>query len=185
MPRLSEEFKVAIKNLPPKELQKIVLKIARSNKEIYDNLCIEYLNGEEKTEELFEEARYNILFELEGCWSRIPARTITKGMAKAVKHLNQFAKTTKNKRMEADLLVELINKVLADYESELGTFYTGFDYKLAVLINRLRNLVTKKLHPDMYIEYEEKLTRYFEVLNENCRHIDYVFNMLEQDNKED
>lgn len=53
MPKVSKEFKQAIEELPLADLQKLVIELARKNKEAYDYINLRYLSTDESEKELF------------------------------------------------------------------------------------------------------------------------------------
>ncbi|MCD6355483.1 MAG: hypothetical protein J7L95_08035 [Prolixibacteraceae bacterium] len=166
MPRLSKEFKQAITEIPEKELHKLIAKAASKNQEIYDWINIEYVNGAEAEDELLEEARDMAFMEINYLSERgIVQKNLAKAIGKAVKHINHYAKVTKNSAGEAELLLGVLQLVFQNYEDELGTCWTAFDSKLAITTNRLYNLVTKKLHEDYLVEYREPINRFLGILH--------------------
>jgi hypothetical protein len=178
MPRLSKEFKQTIKEIPVEELQKLVIHFASKNAEIYDFINLQYVEGENAEEELFEETKEKISDEMLFPGERgIVQKNLAKAITKSVGYINHFVKVSKNKNREADLLRNLLDNVFENYADELGTCWTAFDSKLAVTTNRFYNLVTKKMHEDYRVEYRENLNRYLEILHANSNHLDYVYNM--------
>lgn len=178
MPRLSKEFKQAIQEIPVEELQKLVIQLASKNKEIYDFVNIHYAENEDAEYELFEETKEKIREEILFLGERgIVQKNLAKAITKSVGYINHFAKVTKNKKREADLLRNLLDVVFENYTDELGTCWTAFDSRLAVTTNRLYNLVTKKLHEDYRIEYCDNLNRYLKILHAKSNHLDYIYNM--------
>jgi len=178
MPRLSKEFKQAIKEIPVEELQKLVMQFASKNREIYDFINLQHVEGENAEEELFEETIEKISDEILFLSERgIVQKNLAKAITKSVGYINHFVKVTKNKNREADLLRNLLDSVFENYADELGTCWTVFDSKLAVTTNRLYNLVTKKLHKDYRVEYSDSLNRYLKILHNRSNYLDYVYNM--------
>ncbi len=178
MPRLSKEFKQAIKGIPLDELQKIVLKAASQNPEIYDFININYVEGTEAEEELFEQTKEYISDEICFLSKRgIIQKNLAKAITNAIRYVNHFSKVTKNEIREAELLVFLVDETFQNYADELGTCWTVFDSKLAITTNRLYNLVTKKLHEDYQIEFTEPINRFLKLLHAKSFHLDYVYNM--------
>jgi len=178
MPRLSKEFKQAIQEIPVKELQKLVMQFASKNPEIYDFINLQYVNGAEAEDELFEETKEKVSDEILFLGERgIVQKNLAKAIAKSVEYINHFAKVTKNEKREADLLLNLLDNVFENYTDELGTCWTVFDSKLAITTNRLYNLVTKKLHEDYLVEYTEPMNRFLEILHSKSNHLDYVYDM--------
>ncbi|MDY6800605.1 MAG: hypothetical protein SVU94_05210 [Bacteroidota bacterium] len=104
-------------------------------------------------------------------------RQIASSVGKAIKHVNYYKELTKDKKGEADLLNIILKEVFDDYSQHLGTCFTVFDSKLASTVNRLINLVNKKLHEDYKIEYEDDINRYLGILHEKSNHLDFVYSM--------
>jgi hypothetical protein len=178
MPPLSKEFKQAIQEVPVEELQKLVIKAASKNQEIYDWVNIQYVNGKEAETDLFRETNEKVLGEIYLLNDRgILQKNLANAIGKAVKHINYYEKISGNSIREAELLLNLLKEVFDDYSDELGTCWTVFDSKLAITTNRLYNLVTKKLHEDYRIEYTVPINRFLEILHAKSNHLDYVYNM--------
>ncbi len=178
MPKITEEFKVAIKKLPIEDLQTVILKYARKDPAFYDFLNLQYINNVKAEEELFEETMDFIDIEITFPGGRgVIQKQLKSAMDKCIKKINHFAKVSKNKKKEADLLLFLVDTVIRNYSDELSTCFTTFDSKLALTTNRLYNIVTSKLHPDYFIEYEDKLNKYLQVLHKHSNHLDYVYSM--------
>lgn len=178
MPRLSKEFKQAIKEIPVGELQKLVMQFASKNREIYNIVNIQYVNGSDAENEFFEETKEKIIAEIYFISDRgIIQKNVAKAITKSVGYINHFSKVTKNKVREAELLLCLLNGAFKHYANELGTCWTVFDSKLAITTNRLYNLVSKKLHKDYLIEYSEPMNRFLKILHTQSNHLDYVYNM--------
>jgi hypothetical protein len=64
MPRLSQEFKQAIQEIPVEELQKLLIQLTSKNKKIYDFVNIHYVDNEDAEDELFEETIAKIRDEI-------------------------------------------------------------------------------------------------------------------------
>ncbi|MFH1197487.1 MAG: hypothetical protein V1720_17435 [bacterium] len=143
---------------------------------MYDSLCFDYLQNNSVID-LFEDAKDNI----ENIFSNLNRGIIQKHLAKAIsqsiKIVNHFAKTTKDKKLEADLLLFLLTTVFDTFSEHLGTCWTVFDSKLAITTNRLLNLIKKKLHEDYWIEYNDRINSFLRILKSKCNHLDYVYNM--------
>ena len=58
-----------------------------------------------------------------------------------------------------------------------GTCFTQYDTKVAIIVKRLLNLVTNKLHDDYKAEYIPFINEYLEVLHRTSNHIDTVYGL--------
>lgn len=178
MPKISKEFKKEIIKIPISELQKLVIELARKSQEVYDLVDVRFINHQNADDDLYNETKEMIAFEMEFIGSRgAIQKQIAKSIAKSVEGINHYAKVTKNKVNEAELLLYLLEITYKSYDGELGTCWTAFDSKLAITTRRLLTLVKKNLHEDYFVEYEAPLNRFLAILHSKCDHIDFVYNL--------
>ncbi|MCD4819056.1 MAG: hypothetical protein K8S23_10235 [Candidatus Cloacimonetes bacterium] len=176
MPKLTSDFKQAISSLSPAELKKIIFRFSRNNQAMYDTLSFEYVKDNTAID-LFEEAKEDIEFNFDDLSGRVIQKKLAKAIGNSVQSINEFKKITKDKKLEADLLVFLLKIVFDTYSKELGTCWSIFDSKVAVTTNRLYNLITKKLHQDFLLDYEEDINKFLNILKKECSHLNYVYKM--------
>lgn len=178
MSKLSTEVKEQIKQLSHADLQQIVLKIAAKEKSVYDFLLVNYLDKASGEQELFEKTKddLNELFfkNYKGYSEELRLANM---LAACIKRINEFTKVSKNKVMEANLLVCLLKEAFSFPDDLFGTCFTQFDTKVAQIVKRLITLVTKKLHEDYRIEYHEKINNYLQMLHRTSNHIDTIYSM--------
>jgi len=178
MSKITVEFKEAVLSLPVNNLQDAILKYCRKDQAFYDFINLRYLKNKEAEEELFEKTSAFIRNYIYFPGGRgVIQRRLKSGMDKCIKQINHYAIMSANKKREADLLLLLIDSTLEAYTDELGTCFTTFDSKLALTTKRLLSLVTKKLHPDYFIEYEDELNRFLRILHARSSHLDIVYHM--------
>lgn len=178
MPRLSKEIKEKIKKLDNKELQDIVLKLASKEKMVYDFLIANYLDKETGEKKLFDKTKedLDILFgkRYKGFAEELQLANM---LGACIKRINEFTKISKNKVLEADLLIYILEVPFSLSTNMFGTCFTQYDTKVAMIVKRLINLVTKKLHEDYRIEYETVINDYLQILHRTSSHIDTVYNL--------
>ncbi|MCF8458189.1 MAG: hypothetical protein K9H62_19825 [Bacteroidales bacterium] len=175
MPRLSAETKKEIQALPRKSLEEIVLKLAAKDKLNYDFLMINYLDRESGEKELFEKAKADleVIFDknYKGYTDQL---RFVKMLTACIKRINEFTKVSKNKVFEARLLMLILDDHLRNSNDLFGTCFTTYDTKLAIILKRLINLVTK-LHPDYMIDFQDAINDYLNVIHSKANHIDTVY----------
>jgi hypothetical protein len=93
-----------------------------------------------------------------------------------IKRINEFTKISKNKVMEAELLY-ILQVPFSLTTKMFGTCFTQYDTKVAMIVKQLITIVTKKLHEDYKVEYEDKMNEYLQVLHRTSNHIDTVYNL--------
>lgn len=112
MPKLTNEFKQIVEEIPVQELKKLLIQTAAKNQELFDILNLRYVSGENAEKELFQETKEKVLGEI--CLvagSGIIQINLAKAISKAIKHINHYAKVTKSKSDEAELLLALLEEV--------------------------------------------------------------------------
>ncbi|MDD2386442.1 MAG: hypothetical protein PHP52_06625 [Bacteroidales bacterium] len=178
MPRLDKETKEKIKKLECKELQDIVIKLASKEQSVYDYVFANYIDKEFGEQELFERTKddLDIIFQkrYKGFAEQLQMANM---LAACIKRLNEFTKISKNKTFEADLLLYVLEVPFSLPANIFGTCFSQYDTKVAMIVKRLLNVVTKKLHEDYRIEYEETLNDYLQRLHQTSNHIDTVYNL--------
>lgn len=157
MPLNKTILKEQLAQLSKKELTDMVLKLA-GKRYNYEFLLVNFLDPEGGEHTLYEEALEDI--ELL-CKKEYKGRTIqhqrVKMLGACIKRINEFTVETKSKKLEADLILHVLEKQFAQPQRVFGAKFSGYDYKVGLLLKKLISIVTKKIHPDYYIDYEEKI----------------------------
>ncbi|MBV2195154.1 MAG: hypothetical protein KUL78_01425 [Flavobacterium sp.] len=178
MPRLNSEIKEQIKKLDYYDLKDIVLKLASKEKIVYDFVINNYLDKESGEKELFEITKSDLEIIFRKRYKGFSEQLQLANMLRAcIKRINEFTKISKNKVLEADLLLHILEIPFSLTTNMFGTCFTQYDTKVAMILNRLINIVTKKLHEDYKIEYEDKINDYLQILHRTSSHIDTVYNL--------
>ncbi len=178
MPVLKKEIRELIKNMPQNILAEIVIKAASMEKSVYDFIYINYLDKAEGEQELFEQTKEKIsaLFykNYKGFSEQLQAKNM---LSECIKTVNEFTKVSKNKALEADLLVYILDEVFSYPSDFFGTCFTAFDSKAGQITKRVITIVTKNLHEDYFIDYQEKINNYLQILHNNSNHIDFIYDL--------
>jgi len=177
-PRLDPQTKEQIKNLSHKELQQIVLKLTARDKSAHDFLRINYLDKEAAEQELFDEAMADLDLLFRKRYKGFSEQLQLANMLTAcIKRINAFTKVSKNKVMEVDLLMYVLEVPFSLSTNLFGTCFTKYDYKVGQIVQRVITAVTKKLHEDYHIEYQEKINGYLKILHRTSNHIDTIYDL--------
>ncbi|OPZ99921.1 MAG: hypothetical protein BWY70_00852 [Bacteroidetes bacterium ADurb.Bin408] len=178
MAKLDDKIKNTISTLPHKELEKLVLKAATKFPPFADYITVNYVDKELGEVDLFDKAKTDINgLYYKSYRGRAPQLRMAKMLSDCIKRINEFSKICKNKNLEADLLVFVLKEAFAGEPKYLGTCFTVFDYKVALLLKRLITLVTKKLHADYLDDYRAHINTWLSMLHSTSNHIDMVYNM--------
>ncbi len=181
MPRLSKEIKEGIKNLPKHELTEIVLKAASKEKYVLDYIRINYLDKENAEKELFNETKNDLEKLHAKGYKGWTDEVVTTNMLKAcIKRINEFTKTSKNKIFEVELLLYILDIAFEQSYADFGTDANGFDFKVGQILKRTLTIVTKKIHEDYLLDYQEILNSYLSRLHSTSDHIEIIYNMPEE-----
>lgn len=178
MASIPTEIKEGIITLSKKELEKLVIKAASKDKSFYDYLFINYFNKKTGEQELYHQTKIDLDLLIRKSYRGFSEQLRLANMLSAcVKRINEFAKVCKNKHLEADLIMYVLEIPFSENDNYLGTCFTALDYKTALLVKRIITLVTKKLHPDYLIQYAETLNQYLTILHKTSSHISVVYSL--------
>ncbi len=176
----SAQLKESIKNLSKEDLEKLVLKTAVKDKSFRDFLWVNYIDKELGEKDLYEKTLADLDVLICKRYKGFSPTIQTANMLAACsKRINEFSKISKNKTLEADLLVYILELAFSD-RHDFGTCFTVFDYKVALLLKRLISLVTKKMHEDYLLDYKEKINYYLKTLHTTSDHCDFVYVMPQE-----
>ena len=174
MPRDKAILKEQISELSKKELMDIVLKLAgkRFN---YEFLLVNFLDKDTGELTLFEEAKEDIE---KLCEKEYKGRTIQHQLVKKLnactKRIREFTVETKSKKLEADLVLYVLEKQFAHPVKIFGARFSGYDYKVGLLLKKFISIVTKKLHSDYFVDYQEKINEFLSKLHHTSNRINTV-----------
>ncbi|HPE99175.1 MAG TPA: hypothetical protein PKY63_00785 [Bacteroidales bacterium] len=178
MPKPDKTFISHIRQLSTAELQEIVLKLITKDKFAYDFVSSQYINKDFGETELFEKTKKELDLVFTKSHKGFSFQLqLANMLAECIRKINEFTKVSKNKVLEAELVLFVIEVPFSNPDKLLGTCFTTLDSKVAMLLNRLINLVTKKMHEDYRIEYVGKINRYLEILHSTSNHLDSVYKM--------
>ena len=174
MPRDKAILKAQVNELSKKELVDIVLKLA-GKRYNYEYLLVNFLDKDGGEQTLFEEAKEAIDTL---CLKEYKVRTIQHQLAKKLnactKRIGEFTVETKNKKLETDLVLYVLEMQFANPSKVFGARFSGYDYKVALLLKRLINLVTKRLHPDYLIDYQDRINEFLVKLHHTSNRINTI-----------
>lgn len=178
MPRLNSEITDQIKALSFDELQEIVLKFSAKEQSFFDFLFVNYIDKESGEKDLYEKTIRDLEVIFRKSYKGFSQQLQLANMLSAcIKRINEFTGISKNKVLEANLLIHILEVPFSLTTKMFGTCFTQYDSKVAMILKRLITLVTKKMHPDYKIEFEEKINNYLQILHQTSNHIDTVYHM--------
>jgi len=167
-------LKEQLAQLSKKELAEMVLKLA-GKRYNYEFLLVNFLDKEGGEQTLFEEAKDDIeaLCQKEYKGST-ELKQLVKKLNACIKRINEFTIETKSKKLEADLVLYVLELQFQQPASIFGARVSGYDYKVGLLLKRLIALVTKKLHPDYQVDYQDKINEFLTKLHKTSNRINTI-----------
>lgn len=177
MPREKAILKEQLAGLSKKELVDIVLKLA-GKRYNYEFLLVNFLDREGGEQTLYEEARQDIDKLIQKDYKgRTTQHQLVKKLNACTKRITEFKVETKSKKLEADLLMYVLGLQFENPARVFGARYSGYDYKVGLLLKRLITLVTKRLHPDYLIDYEDRINEYLTRLHQTSSRIKTIYEL--------
>jgi hypothetical protein len=178
MPRLNAETKEQIKNLSRKDLEEIIIKTASKEQSVLDFITINYLDKENGEKDLFEKAK----MDLDTIFNKryngfIEQIKFAKMLPIVMKRVNEFTKVSRNKVLEADLILHVLAVPFSENEDIFGSCFPVFDSTVAQIVKRLITLVTTKLHPDYLADYQDTVNVYLKILHQRSGFLDAVYSL--------
>jgi hypothetical protein len=162
-----------------KELVDMVLKLS-AKRFNYEYLLVNFLDPQGGEQTLYEEALEDI--ELL-CAKEYKGRTAqhrqVKMLGACVKRINDFTVEAKNKKLEADLILHVLERQFALPQRMFGAKYSGYDYKVGLLLKRLITILTKKIHSDYLADYQEAVNRMLTKLHHTSNRINTIKSLPE------
>lgn len=174
MPINKAILKEQLAQLSKKELAEMVLKLA-GKRYNYEFLLVNFLDKDGGELTLFEEAREDIdaLCQKEYKGST-ELKQLVKQLNACVKRINEFTIETKSKKLEADLVLYVLELQFENPVRVFGARVSGYDYKVGLLLKRLISLVTKKLHPDYLVDYQDRINEFLSKLHKTSNRINTI-----------
>ena len=166
-----------LKQLPKDELVEILLKLA-GKRYNYEFLLVNFLDPEGGELTLFQEA----IDDIEKLWNKeFKGRTLQHQLAKRLnactKRVKEFTIETKSKKLEADLILYVLELQFEHSSTVFGARFSGYDYKVALLLKKLIALVTTKLHPDYLLDYQDTINGFLTKIHRTSNRINTVFEL--------
>lgn len=179
MPRDKAILKEQLAQLSKKELAEMVLKLS-AKRYNYDFLLVNFLDTDGGEQTLFEEAKEDID---RLCQKEYKGRTTQHQLAKKLnactKRITEFTIETKSKKLEADLILYVLELQFANPARVFGAKFSGYDYKVGLLLKKLIGLVTKKLHSDYLVDYQDKINEFLNKLHKTSDRINTIYQLPE------
>ena len=158
-----------------KELEKLVLKAASKDKSFHDYLLVNYFEKEHGELDLFKQAKDELELLFRKNYKGFSEELQMAAMLGAcTKRITEFSKICKNRNLEADLIMHVLEIPFSLSVNVFCTCFTAFNYKVVLLIKRIINLLQHKMHEDYLVQYRTKINEYLNILHRTSDHLNYV-----------
>ena len=175
MAKVATVITTKIGELSKKELEKLVLKAAAKDKFFHDYLLVNYFEKEHGEQDLFEQAKAEIEILLHKNYKGFAEEIQLANMLGAcAKRITEFSKICKNKSLEADLIMMVLEIPFSLSTNIFCTCFTAFNYKVVLLMKRIINLLQNKMHEDYQVQYRKNINEYLTILHRTSGYLDYV-----------
>ncbi len=178
MAKIDSFVKEEISRLSKTDLEKLVIKAASNNRQFHDYLIINYIDKVNGENELFEQTKkeLEILFSknYKGFSEELQLANM---LATCNKKINEFAKVCKDKLLEMELIMLVLEIPFSMSTNHFTTCFTRYNQQVYLFIKKAITIFKNKLHEDFYIQFAPKLNEYLNVLHRTSNHLDYIHSL--------
>ena len=155
-----KDLKAAITDLPPKEKDKLLLRLIAKDKVLTEHLHYKLLEDENDLEDRKERIKGEIEDQLSEL-KKLNAKDATVKVRKMITSVNHFYKVTKDSFGEVELKIFILNIIPIDYR---GKIFAYRDFALLFSVFYLKTVTVtinkfKKLHEDLQFDLSESLNQ--------------------------
>ena len=175
MPRLNQEFKQIISSLEKKELEKLVLKAASTNKAFHDYVLVNFVDSELGEQDLFDQVKQDLVqLTLKRHKGYAPELKFANYLQACNKRITEFSKVNKTKILELELIMTVLNSAFNASGCSFGTCFTKFNHQVFLLVKKAITIIEKKIHEDLRMEYVPQINAYLKRLHDSSDYLDYI-----------
>jgi hypothetical protein len=175
MAKIDSNIKQEILLLSKKEMVKLIVKAASTHKQFYDYLMVNYIDKANGEQELFIEAKRDMeLLFIKPYKGFSEELRLANMLAACNKRINAFGKICKDKSLEMDLIMQVLEVPFSFPPDYFGTCFTRLNQQVYLLIKKAITLYKNKLHQDYHIQYTSKINQYLRVLHGESDYLDYI-----------
>ena len=178
MAAVAASVKRGILKLGKIELEKLVLKAASMNKEFHDYLLVNVINKDDGGRIRFEAAKSDLAVLMNKQYrGRSEELRLAEMLIACNKKVVAFSKVCKDKKLELDLIADVLAFTFAHRACRFGTCFTKFDYQVYLLVKKAVTIFNTKLQREYKNESAGIINQFLRQLHERCSHLDYVYDM--------
>jgi hypothetical protein len=176
VPKVDKLFKEEIALLPKNELINLIIKAASISKQFHEYVIINHIDKVSGEKELYESAKQDLEWLLRKSYKGISEELQLANMLAACnKRINEFAKVSKDKSLEMDLIIFILEKPFSLSTKHFATCFTRYNQQVYLLVKKALALLKTKLHEDYHIQFATTINSYLTVLHRSSGHLDYIY----------
>jgi hypothetical protein len=178
MPKLEPSIIEALEGLKTKELVKLITKAAAKDNNFYEYLFVNYNSNENAEQDLFDKYKSELDDAFDSYSNRLnDLIRYAKILTRCNKLIIDFSKNCKNKTLELNLIIYVLDIPFRLDPLMFDTRYTNYNYRVALLVKKAITIITTKIHEDYRIEFIDKINNYLSILHKYSDHLDFVYDM--------
>lgn len=180
MPKVNSLFKDEIATLSKADLVKLIIKAASINKQFHDYVIVNHVDKANGEKELYESAKHELELLFRKSYKGFSKELQLANMLAACnKRINEFAKVCKDKSLEMELIMFVLEIPFSLSTNFFTTCFTRYNQQVYLLMKKALTLLKSKLHEDYHIQFAPKLNEYLKILHRTSRHLDYIYSLPE------
>lgn len=180
MPKVDTEMKKEIELLPKDDLIKLVIKAAGQSQDFFNYLLVNHIDKEGGEAHLFEQAKNDLqkLF-FKGYKGFSDELRLANMLAACNKRIIEFSKSVKNKKLELDLIMIVLEVPFSMSTNSFTTCFTKYNYQVSLLVKKAITIIKTKLHEDYKLDYLPIINNYLDILHRTSNYLDYIYALPE------
>lgn len=161
MARVNPLIKERISELKKDELVKLALKAASMSQQVHDYMLVTYADPQYGEKHLFEKAKDDLqMLYRKNHKGYAQEMRVANLLAACNKRISEFSKVCKDKTLEMELILDVLEIPFSMNRSSFRTCFTKFNYQVTLLLKKAVTLLKTKLHPDFHIQYAPTLNEF-------------------------
>ncbi|MCC6599158.1 MAG: hypothetical protein IT223_00615 [Crocinitomicaceae bacterium] len=180
MAKLDSNIKEEIALLSKPDLVKLVMKAASGDKHFLNYLMVNYIDKSTGEQQLFDRTKSDLQLLFNKSYKGLSDELQFANMLAACnKRINEFAKICKNKSLEMELILLVLEIPFSFSTNHFTTCFTRYNQQVYLLIKKAITLMKNKLNEDYHIEFAPKINEYLHILHGTSDHLDYIYALPE------
>jgi hypothetical protein len=177
------DVKPYLDSLNEKEKDKLIARLLTKNQAELEAIYFQKVASKNDLEDLFADVKAEIEDAMNVYINYgVIQKNLAKGIQKATQAINRYKAIDRRPEKEGELIMYMLEIIFTDFGNEFGTCWTVFDFRVAQAVSKLITIVTKKIHEDYRMDFEDNINRYIKRLKSVASHNDVIYNLPDKIN---